>query len=117
CQAQQCGAQYGTILANSRFGFRVHTGILSMQARQSLEIRQQQSLALTPQLQQSIRFLQLSTHDLDQEISQALMENPLLEREEDFSADVETVLPSQEGAEPAELPSLADWPSRSRSRE
>lgn len=55
--------------------------------RQSLEIRQQQQLALTPQLQQSIRFLQLSTHDLDQEIAQALQDNPMLERDENYSAD------------------------------
>jgi len=37
-------------------------------------------LTLTPQLQQSIRLLQLSTLDLEMEISQALADNPLLER-------------------------------------
>ncbi|MFC3337199.1 RNA polymerase factor sigma-54 [Paracandidimonas soli] len=88
-----------------------------MQARQSLEIRQQQSLALTPQLQQSIRFLQLSTHDLDQEISQALMENPLLEREDDFAAEGESVPQATEVPEQDALPSLMEWPSRSPLRE
>src|SRR5262249_49158765 len=42
-----------------------------------------QHLALTPQLQQSIRLLQLSTLELNQEIDQALADNPLLEREDD----------------------------------
>src|SRR5690606_37170019 len=55
-----------------------------MQSRQSLELRQHQQLALTPQLQQSIRFLQLSTHELEQEVAQALQDNPLLEREEEY---------------------------------
>ena len=50
-----------------------------MQSRQSLELRQQQQLALTPQLQQSLRFLQLSTYELEQEVAQALLDNPLLE--------------------------------------
>src|SRR5690606_30683972 len=49
-----------------------------------LELRQHQQLALTPQLQQSRRFLQLSTHELEQEVAQALQDNPLLEREEEY---------------------------------
>ncbi len=55
-----------------------------MQSRQSLELRQHQQLALTPQLQQSIRFLQLSAHELELEVAQALLENPLLERDEEY---------------------------------
>lgn len=55
-----------------------------MQSRQSLELRQHQQLALTPQLQQSIRFLQLSAHELELEVAQALLDNPLLEREEEY---------------------------------
>ena len=49
----------------------------------SLQFRLSQHLALTPQLQQSIRLLQLSTLELNQEIELALVENPLLEREDD----------------------------------
>lgn len=49
----------------------------------SLQLRLSQHLALTPQLQQSIRLLQLSTLELHQEIEQALVDNPLLEREDD----------------------------------
>jgi RNA polymerase sigma-54 factor len=48
-----------------------------------LQFRLGQQLALTPQLQQSIRLLQLSTLELNQEIEQALVENPLLERIDD----------------------------------
>jgi len=50
--------------------------------KQTLQIRLSQHLALTPQLQQSIRLLQLSSLELNQEIEQALQENPLLERDE-----------------------------------
>jgi RNA polymerase sigma-54 factor len=49
----------------------------------SLQLRLSQHLALTPQLQQSIRLLQLSTLELNQEIEQAMADNPLLERDDD----------------------------------
>ncbi len=49
----------------------------------SLSLRMSQHLALTPQLQQSIRLLQLSTLELSQEVDQMLDENPFLERAED----------------------------------
>ena len=52
----------------------------------SLQLRLSQHLALTPQLQQSIRLLQLSTLELNQEIDQALADNPLLERDDDPQA-------------------------------
>jgi RNA polymerase sigma-54 factor len=47
-----------------------------------LQLRLAQHLTLTPQLQQSIRLLQLSTLELQQEIATALAENPLLELED-----------------------------------
>ncbi len=49
----------------------------------SLQVRLSQHLALTPQLQQSIRLLQLSTLELHQEVGQMLEQNPFLEMEED----------------------------------
>jgi RNA polymerase sigma-54 factor len=52
----------------------------------SLQVRLSQHLALTPQLQQSIRLLQLSTLELQQEIEQMLEQNPFLEPEEDAPA-------------------------------
>ena len=51
--------------------------------KQSLQLKVGQQLTMTPQLQQAIRLLQLSTLDLQQEIQSALDSNPLLEVEED----------------------------------
>jgi len=51
--------------------------------KQGLSLRVSQHLALTPQLQQSIRLLQLSTLELNQEVEQLLDENPFLERADD----------------------------------
>jgi len=51
--------------------------------KQSLQLRVSQHLALTPQLQQSIRLLQLSTLELHQELEQMLSDNPMLERVDD----------------------------------
>ncbi|MBY0573985.1 MAG: RNA polymerase factor sigma-54 [Undibacterium sp.] len=51
--------------------------------KQSLQLRTSQHLTLTPQLQQSIRLLQLSTLELHQELENLLIENPLLERVDD----------------------------------
>ncbi len=47
--------------------------------KQNLQLRISQNLALTPQLQQSIRLLQLSSLELDQELETILQDNPLLE--------------------------------------
>jgi len=50
--------------------------------KQTLQLKLSQQLTLTPQLQQSIRLLQLSTLELNQELEGFLMENPLLERDD-----------------------------------
>lgn len=63
-----------------------------MAMKPSLQVRLSQHLALTPQLQQSIRLLQLSTLELQQEVGQMLEQNPFLEVEE------------EEGASPFESP-------------
>ncbi len=57
--------------------------------KQSLQLKMGQSLALTPQLQQAIKLLQLSTLDLQQAIEETLESNPLLEREEEGDAQSE----------------------------
>ncbi|MCW8877740.1 MAG: RNA polymerase factor sigma-54 [Kangiellaceae bacterium] len=49
--------------------------------KQSLQLKISQSLTMTPQLQQAIKLLQLSSLDLQSEIQQALDSNPLLESE------------------------------------
>jgi RNA polymerase sigma-54 factor len=51
--------------------------------KHSLQLKLGQHLTLTPQLQQSIRLLQLSTLELNQELEQMLQDNPLLEREDE----------------------------------
>jgi RNA polymerase sigma-54 factor len=66
--------------------------------KQSLQVRLSQHLALTPQLQQSIRLLQLSTLELHQEVEQMLDQNPFLELEEDEAAPAE---PMSERSAPA----------------
>ena len=57
--------------------------------KQSLQLKVGQQLTMTPQLQQAIRLLQLSTLDLQQEIQSALDSNPLLEVEEDSDSPEE----------------------------
>ena len=51
----------------------------------TLQFRLSQQLTLTPQLQQAIRLLQLSTVELDQEIDRLLADNPALERVDSVS--------------------------------
>jgi len=50
--------------------------------KQTLQLKLSQHLTLTPQLQQSIRLLQLSTIELNAEVERMLQDNPLLERAE-----------------------------------
>ena len=50
--------------------------------KQTLQLKLSQHLTLTPQLQQSIRLLQLSTVELNAEVERMLQENPLLEKVE-----------------------------------
>ncbi|WP_116474428.1 RNA polymerase factor sigma-54 [Zobellella maritima] len=54
----------------------------------TLQLRLGQQLTMTPQLQQAIRLLQLSSLELQQEIQQALESNPLLEQEEPETIEV-----------------------------
>ena len=72
--------------------------------KQSLQLRLSQHLALTPQLQQSIKLLQLSTVELNQELETILQANPLLERIEHNDGGHEEHIPStaQETTVPVE---------------
>ena len=67
----------------------------------SLQLRLSQHLALTPQLQQSIRLLQLSTLELHQEVEQMLEQNPFLEAEEDTTPVIEPMAERSSSAERA----------------
>jgi RNA polymerase sigma-54 factor len=80
----------------------------------SLQFRLSQHLTLTPQLQQSIRLLQLSTVELNQEIDRLLMENPALEREDTESGEHEAPRgPASEAVSASSGPETAapepDW--------
>jgi RNA polymerase sigma-54 factor len=83
----------------------------------SLQLRQSQQLTLTPQLQQSIRLLQLSTLEINQEVERLLEENPMLEREDDDASlpyahgDAPSTPTAERGAEQDGAPqeSDADW--------
>ena len=52
--------------------------------KQSLQLRIGQSLTMTPQLQQAIKLLQLSSLELQTEIQQTLETNPLLEQDDNL---------------------------------
>ncbi len=71
--------QRAALVANFRYD-----SLFAMKA--SLQLRLSQHLALTPQLQQSIRLLQMSTLELTQEVATAIAQNPLLENDDDWIA-------------------------------
>ena len=85
----------------------------------SLQFRLSQHLTLTPQLQQSIRLLQLSTVELNQEIERMLMDNPALEREDhddgehssapQAGATSSSTSTASEAPAPAPEPEGTDW--------
>ncbi|WP_313072219.1 RNA polymerase factor sigma-54 [Melaminivora sp.] len=102
-------------------------------SRPTLALRVSQHLTLTPQLQQSIRLLQLSTLELAQEVGQMLADNPFLEQEEGAEEAIEKIAEGQEMArvsgpsdpqeaaadvaaaearEPADEPGLPDAPEQ-----
>lgn len=87
--------------------------------KQGLQLRLSQQLAMTPQLQQAIRLLQLSTLELQQKLQQALESNPLLEqidtheeidtRETQDSETLDTADALEQKEMPEELPLDASW--------
>jgi len=76
-----------------------------MNMKPGLSLRTSQQLSLTPQLQQSIRLLQLSTLEMAQEVEQMLDENPFLE----LDAESEQAEREAHGLEQSDAPiSLGD---------
>lgn len=67
----------------------MHSGVLE-DMKQSLQLKLGQHLTMTPQLQQAIRLLQLSTLDLQQEIQEVLDSNMMLEVNEDDGINEES---------------------------
>ncbi|MGP9677265.1 RNA polymerase factor sigma-54 [Halomonas sp. AOP27-A1-41] len=82
-----------------------------MVMKASLQLRIGTQLTMTPQLQQAIALLQLSTLDLRQEIQQALDANPMLEQEDEFGEQATVETPDEEWSEsiPEELSVDSDW--------
>ncbi len=80
----------------------------------SLQLKIGHQLTMTPQLQQAIKLLQLSSLDLHQEIQEALYSNPMLELDEEKPADTEKK-PDKDREEewngeiPKDLPVDANW--------
>ncbi len=91
--------------------------------KQALQLRLGQQLTMTPQLQQAIRLLQLSTLELRMEVQQALESNLMLETEEELDLLQETDAEDDEALEfepgeeldldrdaiPEELPVDTEW--------
>lgn len=82
-----------------------------MAIKASLQLRVGTQLTMTPQLQQAIALLQLSTLDLRQEIQQALEANPMLELDEGFGEQAVSETPEAEWASeiPDQLATDSDW--------
>ena len=76
--------------------------------KQTLQLKLSQHLTLTPQLQQSIRLLQLSTLELNQELERFLADNPLLEREDIEEAAVQPPRGAEAVPVPSEVPASTD---------
>jgi len=86
--------------------------------KQSLEFKLGQHLTITPQLQQAIRLLQLSSLELQQEIREALENNPLLEEVEEFPVDIKAEsMEAAAGAEAGANESVADVEEPATERE
>jgi RNA polymerase sigma-54 factor len=91
--------------------------------KQTLQLRIGQHLTMTPQLQQAIRLLQLSTLELQEEVQDALESNPMLEQDEGNNAppeadpplngtERESIAKTEEGPSesiPDELPTDSNW--------
>jgi len=80
----------------------------------SLQLKISQNLTMTPQLQQAIRLLQLSSIELQTEIQEALESNMMLETDDSVQEPAEDTPPDQKNDHdgerlPEELPVDADW--------
>ena len=82
--------------------------------KQTLQLKLSQHLTLTPQLQQSIRLLQLSTLELNQELERFLADNPLLEREDVEEVPVQAPRGAEAVPATSEAPVSADPAERER---
>ena len=82
--------------------------------KQSLQLRLGQHLTMTPQLQQAIRLLQLSTLELRTEVQEALDSNLMLELEEEGDGEL-SVERGGNGADTPESKEIAEAPTEAAS--
>src|SRR5881628_1795742 len=89
-----------------------------MALEQKLSLRMSQKLIMTPSLQQAIKLLQMTKLELQEEVTQELTENPLLEEVQDPESEPEKV-DGEEGpiAETAELPEVEAPPTEGTERD
>ena len=80
----------------------------------ALQLRLSQQLTLTPQLQQAIRLLQLSTLDMHQEVARLLEENPMLEAAEESG---QSNFPSDASSLPSRSTATAEEPQTTKTDE
>lgn len=83
----------------------------------SLQLKLSQHLTLTPQLQQSIKLLQLSTLELNDEIERFLSENPMLEREDGNEGDFVPLAAATTTTHEGQASTTADPPQDNSSHE
>jgi len=81
-----------------------------MALEQKLNLRLSQRLVMTPSLQQAIKLLQMSRLELQEVLTQEVVENPVLEEQEETSEteSVEAARDSEDAVAPAEAPAAAE---------
>lgn len=86
--------------------------------KQSLQLKIGQSLTMTPQLQQAIKLLQLSSLELQTEIQQTLDTNPLLEQEDNLSEiQLQDKSPDRDSEDITEIKTSADAVNENRAEQ
>jgi len=85
--------------------------------KQSLQLKIGQSLTMTPQLQQAIKLLQLSSLELQTEIQQTLDSNPLLEQEDDLGEAAASKTETDAKEDITEIKTSADQVSEDRAEQ
>ncbi|MEO0442520.1 MAG: RNA polymerase factor sigma-54 [Pseudomonadota bacterium] len=85
--------------------------------KQSLQLKLGQSLTMTPQLQQAIRLLQLSTLDLQSEIQEALDSNPMLEVSEEQHGPNNSSQAAESTQKPDSNPEASELPGNNEQAE
>src|SRR5512143_3562859 len=87
-----------------------------MVLEQKLNLRLSQRLVMTPSLQQAIKLLQMSKLELEEVLTQEMVENPILEEEQEETPETETAEPAEAAKEPP-APTAADTAAPEKERD